>query len=129
MTNGACHLSRNLARPARLFPAIFTMTALCGCMSVGPPGAGATKTFVGVVRVRMPQVVGDLSSADVHGLGLGWDAGPWLGWRSGNWVIADPSKCQLLVVIRSPAQAANAVEVLQALKGKQLCMVNYTAQP
>lgn len=95
-----------------------------GCTTVGPAGAANTKTFVGVVQVRTPATNGDLNVAEVSGLGVGWDAGPWLGWRSGSWIAADPAKCQLLIIIRSPAEAANAAQVLQALKGNEPCMVD-----
>ena len=98
--------------------------ASSACASHSSSAAGETKTFVGVVRVRTPATLGDLHVTEVSGLGVGWDAGPWLGFRSGSWVAADPAKCQLLVIIRSPAQAANAAEVLKALKGSEPCMVD-----
>jgi hypothetical protein len=100
--------------------------AVSACATVGSSGSAVTKTFVGVVQVRTPSTAGDLHVAEVSGLGVGWDAGPWVGWRSGSWVTADPAKCQLLVIIRSPVQAANAAQVLQALKGSEPCMVDST---
>ena len=82
--------------------------------------------FIGVVRVTMPDRKGELSAIDVKTLGFGWDAGPFVGWRAGNWVMADPAKCQLLIVIRSPAQAENAAKVIQSLEGQEPCIADFT---
>lgn len=82
--------------------------------------------MVGVVRVILPNKLGDLAATDAKTLGVGWDGGPYLGWKAGNWIVADPDACQLIIVIRSPAQAENAVEVLRSLGGQQPCIVDYT---
>ncbi len=103
---------------------IFSVVMTGACASVEPSAAGQTRTFVGIVRVKTPAKVGDVQVTEVSGAGVGWDAGPWVGWRSGSWIVADPAKCQLLVIVRSPAQAANAAEVLQALNGNEPCMVD-----
>lgn len=87
---------------------------------------GSTRTYLGIVRVTVPDRSGNLVAYSVKAAGAGWHAGPWLGWRSDNWVEADPSKCQLLVVIRSAAEARNAAEVLRALRGREACVVDYT---
>jgi hypothetical protein len=100
--------------------------ALCGCSTVRLDDEGVSRWYVGVVRVVLPDSRGKLAAVDVKSLGVGWDAGPYLGWRSGNWIIADPADCQLLVVIRSPAQAANAAAVLKSLEGTQACIADYT---
>lgn len=99
---------------------------LGGCVTMPVAERGSTRTYVGVVRVILPERTGDLSAVEVAGLGLGWDKGPWLGWRAGNWVTADPAKCQMLVVIRSPAQARNAADVLAKLGGEGVCVADYT---
>lgn len=88
--------------------------------------AGTSRVFVGVVRVVTPAVRGDVAAIDVDAAGLGWDGGPWLGWRSGSWISADPARCQLLVIVRSPAQAANAARVLGALEGLDPCIADHT---
>jgi hypothetical protein len=99
---------------------------LGGCITVPVAPKGTTRTYVGLVRVVMPDRKGDLAAIDVAGLGVGWDQGPWLGWRAGNWVSADPAKCQLLIVIRSPAQADHAAKMLAELKGQDLCVADFT---
>jgi hypothetical protein len=99
---------------------------LGACTTVPLAERGSTRTFVGVVRVTMPDRSGDLAAVAVTGVGAGWDGGPWLGFRAGEWVTADPSRCQLLVVIRSPAQAANAAQVLATLKGDKICVADFT---
>lgn len=82
--------------------------------------------FLGLVRVVVPERQGKLAAVDVKALGAGWDKGPFLGWQAGNWIVADPADCQLLVVIRSPAQAENAAKVLQSLRGQNACIADYT---
>lgn len=99
----------------------------CTTVRVGEAGGrGSVRTYVGVVQVMLPDQKGALAAVDVRSLGLGWDAGPYLGWKAGNWVIADPAKCQLLIVIRSPAQAENAAKVIQSLEGQAPCIADYT---
>lgn len=103
--------------------------ALGGCATVDASDRGErTRTlwFVGVTRVVLPQPEGSVSAVDVKSLGLGWDAGPYLGWKAGNWIVADPSQCQLLIVIRSPAQAENAAKVIESLKGQNPCIADFT---
>ena len=99
---------------------------LGGCATVNADGRGRSLWFVGLVRVILPDTQGKLAAADVKTLGAGWESGPFLGWKAGDWIIADPADCQLLIVIRSPAQAENAAKVLQSLGGQQPCIVDYT---
>lgn len=105
---------------------VWAALALGGCTSVQLTERGGTRTYLGIVRVTVPDRSGNLVAYSVKAAGAGWQAGPWLGWRSDNWVEADPSKCQLLVVIRSAAEARNAAEVLRALGGRDACVVDYT---
>ena len=100
--------------------------ALGGCASVNASEHGKSLWFVGIVRDVLPDARGTLAAVDVKARGAGWDQGPYLGWKAGNWVVADPSDCQLLIVIRSPAQAENAATVLQSLGGQKPCIVDYT---
>ncbi|QLC25918.1 hypothetical protein HFP57_13385 [Parasphingopyxis algicola] len=79
-----------------------------------------------MVRVVTPEAAGAVNAIDVETVGLGWDGGPFLGWHSGSWISADPARCQLLIVIRSPAQAENAATVLRALEGQDPCIADYT---
>lgn len=96
-------------------------------MQVGEEGR--TRTFIGIVRVTTPEAQGDVSAIEVSTAGLGFDrSGFFLGWQSGNWVEADPAKCQMLVIIRSAAQAEHAASVINSLKGEELCVADYTGQ-
>lgn len=112
--------------PRTILPAVLLAGLLGGCTTVPVAERGRTRTYVGVVRVTTPDRAGDISAVEVTGVGVGWDDGPWLGFRAGNWISADPGRCQLLVVIRSPAQAANAAQVLETLKGDGICVADYT---
>lgn len=108
----------------------FLLTLLSGCTTIeAGDSRHRTMTFVGVVRVRLDDDDTKLSAVDVKMLGVGWDAGPFIGWQAGTWVRADPSHCQLLIVIRTPAQADNAEKVLRALGGQNACVADYTRPP
>jgi len=99
---------------------------LSGCSTVDVGSQRSSQLYLGLVRVIMPERRKGLAAVDVKALGLGWDQGVWVGGRHGNWVIADPAECQLLIVIRTPAQAANAARVLRSMEGKQACVADYT---
>lgn len=99
---------------------------LGGCTTVGVNDATGVRWLVGVVRVDLPARQGKLTAVDVKTLGAGWDNGPFLGWRAGNWIAADPSECQLLIVIKSPAAAENAAKVLKSLEGQKPCVADFT---
>ena len=105
---------------------IVLLMILTGCTTVKSGDGGMIRWYLGVVRVELPDKTGKLAAVDVKTLGIGWDAGRYLGWKAGNWIIADPADCQLLVVIRSPAQAENAATVLKSLGGTQACIADYT---
>lgn len=99
---------------------------LAGCTTIDLGSNGDTKTLVGIVRITLPAKSGDLTAIDGKTLGLGWDGGPFLGFRKASWVIASPDECQLLVIVRSPVEAANAAQVLERLKGETICVADYT---
>lgn len=99
---------------------------LGGCTTVHISDRPRTRTYLGLVRVVVPQRSGDLVAYSLRAVGVGWEAGPWLGWRSDSWFAADPAKCQLLVVIRSEAQSRNAVEVIRSLEGRNPCVIDET---
>lgn len=109
---------------------------LCGCTTINLVTTDDVtarrfdeRAYLGAVRIRLPQITGkQLAAVDVETLGLGWTGGPVLGWQSGRWVYADPTQCQMLVIIRSPAQAENAKDILQALEGEKLCFVDTIAR-
>lgn len=109
--------------PRLLLPVVLL---LGGCTSVGDSDEVRAGLYLGAVSVSVPATRGHVSAVQVKTLGLGWDGGPFLGWRSGSWIEADPAKCQLLVVIRAPAEAANAVKVIESLEGQNPCIVDFT---
>lgn len=102
---------------------------LAGCtvINVGT-GQTADITSVGIVRVRVPVVVEGLVAIERQGAGLGWDSlpgsGTYVGWSDARWVMADPRHCQLLIVIRTPAQAEHAKDILSKLEGESPCVVD-----
>jgi hypothetical protein len=104
-------------------------TALTGCTVINV-GAGEQIDMlaVGVVRVRVPVVADGLVAVERSGVGLGWDSlpggGAYLGWSEGKWVIADPAKCQLLVIVRTADQAASAKTILSEWEGDSPCIVD-----
>ena len=108
----------------RASAALMFLTSACASVNTGD--RGRSLWLIGITRVILPSTEGRLAAVEISTLGAGWDNGPFLGWKAGNWVIADPADCQLLIVIRSPAAAENAAKVLQALKGQQPCVADYT---
>lgn len=106
---------------------LLILPALAGCTSIELTPKGSKRLYLGALLVTVPDRQGDLAAYSVKGLGAGWQSGPWLGWRSDHWVSADPAKCQMLVVIRSAAEAENATKVLERLKGEDICVADYTS--
>jgi hypothetical protein len=116
-----------MSKIANLSSALMMAALLCGCASVVPGQWTGSRTFIGVVRVDMPVVEGDVQAVRVRTLGTGGGrAGVFLGWEDGNWIVADPAKCQMLVIVRSPAEAENAARVLHELRGQNACLVDET---
>lgn len=95
-------------------------------------GEGETRDIVslGVTRIKVPERSGDLIAFRRTGLGIGLSNTvgdqAWLGFQSSDWIMADPAKCQMLVVIRSNAEANQAQKILETLKGEDVCYVNDT---
>ena len=100
-----------------------------GACAQNPAAGHSSTTHLGIVKVVRPTTAGATSVTDVRALGIGWDKGVWLGWRAGSWIEADPSRCQIVIIIRSAAEAANAVSVLRAIEGTKPCVVDYTRAP
>jgi len=106
--------------------ALLFVFLLGGCASVQAGGRQQTFFHLGATSVTVPQTQGDVSAISVSTLGIGWEEGIFLGWRSSNWITADPANCQLLIVIRSDVEAANAIQIINALGGQRQCIVDYT---
>ncbi|MGB5483860.1 hypothetical protein [Parasphingorhabdus sp.] len=112
---------------------IFLSGALTGCTTINmvqQDGVAATayqqSTHIGITRLRLPASQGNVQAADIKTLGVGWQSGPFIGWNASNLVTADPSECQLLIVVRSAAQAENAAKIISSLEGQDPCIVDYT---
>lgn len=115
-----------MARGAARWGLPIISLALGGCTVVTVGEGGRSAFYLGAVQVRLPRTEGATAAIEIETFGLGWDRGPYLGWRSGKWVVADPKDCQLLVIIRSPAQAENAAKVMEALGGQKPCIADST---
>lgn len=93
-------------------------------------GGGSAITGIGLVRVELPPVQGKTLAIERSGVGFGWESTPgggaWLGYSASQWVLADPADCQLLIIIRSAAQADNAKTILETIKGEKPCVVDHT---
>lgn len=102
-----------------------------GCTSVSVGSAdGQEFAGIGFYRVRLPATQGTLVAVEREGVGLGWGnlagAGVFLGYDKTEWVIADPADCQLLIVIKSAAQAEHAKEIIALLGDQSPCIVDQT---
>ena len=102
---------------------------LCSGCTVAVAGEGPRREIVsfGITRIIVPERKGDLVAIRRTGVGLGFgDAtarAGWVGFDRSEWVIADPTKCQMLVVIRDDVEADNAARILETLKGENVCYV------
>ena len=96
------------------------------CASIEPGAEARSAVFLGAVSVTVPTTRGQVSAIETRSLGVGWDQGPFIGWHSGSWITADPDECHLLIIIRSPVEAANAIQIIDALEGQDPCIIDYT---
>lgn len=102
-----------------------------GCTSVSVGTAdGQEFAGIGFYRVKLPATQGALVAVDRESVGLGWGSlagsAGYLGYDKSEWVIADPADCQLLIVIKSAAQAENAKEIIELLGDQSPCIVDQT---
>lgn len=100
---------------------------LGACTTVEAGGPRRSQLYFGTTSVNFPQTQGNVDAIDVRTFGIGWDEGPYLGWRSVSRVTADPRNCHLLIIIRSAAETANAMQIINALEGQDPCIVDYTS--
>jgi hypothetical protein len=118
---------------ASVLTALVSSLTLVGCTTINvvPREGMATTDFrksvhVGILTLRLPATEGNVQAVDVKTLGAGWQSGPFVGWNASNLVTANPADCQLLIIIRSPAQAENAAKVISSLEGQNPCLVDFT---
>lgn len=127
-------VSRSGARkpPKALVAPALILLAGCTSISVGTAD-GSEFGGIGLYRVRLPATQGNLIAIEREAVGIGWDQSPvnsaWFGYSGSQWVSADPAKCQMLIIIRSETQAANARDILKQLEGTHACIVDHTAKP
>lgn len=105
------------------------MVLFCSGCTVAISGEGPRREIIsfGITRIIVPERNGDLVAFRRTSLGLGFGdataSAAWAGFDSSEWVIADPAKCQMLVVIRDDVEADNAVRILETMKGENVCYV------
>lgn len=97
---------------------------LTGCATVPTDGSAQSQVHIGVVRVVTHPGVGQVRQISVRTLGLGWDGAAFLGWRKADYVRANPTDCQLLIVVRRAADMKSVTQILEAMKGEKPCVVN-----
>jgi hypothetical protein len=110
----------------RILAPISCLFALTACTSLNTSEGGRTVLFAGVTQIKVPSTIGQITSQSLRGFGLGWDRGPFFGWHESTWVIADPRNCQMIVIIRSNVEAEQATQVLERLKGENICAVDFS---
>jgi hypothetical protein len=123
-----------LATPVKILAGLLLMLGSQGCTTINlVPEEGSklsgvrNQLFVGALKVRIPESEGNIQAVDIKTLGVGWQKGPFLGWNASNLVTANPSSCQLLIIIRTPAEADNALKIISSLEGQNPCIVDYTS--
>ncbi len=126
-----CTVASEHGSPSVLLLLLILLLPGCTTINVLPNELGelsklSERVFVGAVKVRLPATSGHIQAVDVKTLGAGWQSGPFVGWNASNLVTADPAECQLLIVVRSGAEAKNAKEIISSLEGQNPCIVDYT---
>ena len=122
---------RHWRRGSRDIFLLVTAACLPACTTIViDEGSERDIVTIGVTRLVVPERQGDLTAFKQTSVGLGYgnavgDAA-WLGFNQGEWVLADPAQCQLLVIIKSGAEADNAAAILKKLEGENICYVNDT---
>lgn len=106
-----------------------TVMTACTTISVGKAD-GQEFAGVGFYRVKLPATQGTLVAVERESVGVGWGtlagSAAFLGYDKSEWVIADPESCQLLIVIKSAAQAEHAKEIIELLGDQSPCIVDQT---
>jgi len=132
-------LDRTSCHIRKPFIALLCALGLSGCTTIVLGGENTLAqenrraiVSVGISRIVIPETQGETVAFKRTGIGLGFGSAvgsaAWLGFDQNEWVIADPAKCQLMVVIRSDVESANAALILDTLKGVDVCYTN-EAQP
>lgn len=103
--------------------AAFALTA-CAGVNLAKSGRQSLR-FAGGVRIEVPETYGEVRAIDVTTLGAGVDTSAFLGWRRGQFVFVKPNECQLLIIVRSTAQAEHAAAMIDAMKGEKTCLVDF----
>lgn len=98
-----------------------------GCSIMAEDQTLRDDTLLGITRVRTAASSHNVQAYRISTLGAGnTERGAFLGWRRSELVISDPAKCQLLVIIRSDVETANAASVLEKLKGENVCAADFS---
>jgi hypothetical protein len=123
-------LTRRLLLPVRLVQALAVIwcgLSACACASIdlANPVERREILAVGAVSVRVPTTFGQVRAIDISTLGVGVDTSVFVGWRRGQFVFVQPNECQLLIIVRSGAEAEHATRLLEAAQGGQICMVDF----
>jgi hypothetical protein len=110
---------------------LISSVALSACQTVSVGTAdGHSFSGFGFYRVNLPASHGSLLAVGREGVGVGWGSpvgtNAFLGYDKSDWIIADPEQCQLLVVIRTAAQAENARQIIASIEDKSPCIVDQT---
>ena len=87
---------------------------------------GSSRLYFGIVRVRVPVASPAIVAIDVATLGAGFDGALFLGWRQNRLVIARPDQCGLVVIVRAKLEADQAARILEAVKGQQPCIADFS---
>jgi hypothetical protein len=106
----------------------FTLLGGCASSLAGTSGESRTEYLLGLAKVRVPATKGAVQALDISSLGVGVGESLFIGWRRGQYVFVKPEDCHLLVIIRNKLEAEHALEVMNATKGKHLCLVDFAKE-
>jgi hypothetical protein len=116
---------------------LVALVLLPACTQVNLAGeTGKTYRYFGFVELKLPETKGHVHAVSVESAGIALEDGLMIGWRDNERVVvpldaregeAPPAEapCNLIVIVRSDAQAKHAREILSGLDGENICLTSF----
>ena len=114
----------------RLAAPLALLCGSAGCTTISiNEGQSLQGHYFGLVSVRVPEGQKGMTAVEAENIGVTMVDGINFGWSSNSLVVADPSSCQIMIIIKSSSQITNVREIAKGLKGEKLCLADFEASP
>jgi len=100
-----------------------------GCVQTVDTGEqrGRTLRHFGFTTLSIPDTDEKAYAYRISTLGAGLARNKaFLGWNSRDEIIADPEKCQIIVILRTEKQIEYNSEIVAAFKGENICVTDFS---